>query len=85
MEWVDVVPEGRIWSYAVYHRIFDPRLNLSAPYAVVAVELDSGVCLPGRFMGSLNDLTTGAEVEATFTELEEAVVGPAWCLKGSGR
>ena len=77
LEWVDVPPRGRIWSYAVYHRVFDPRLDVAAPYAVVAVELDAGVCLPGRFVGALDALEIGVPVTATFAELG-ATTAPVW-------
>lgn len=81
LEWVEVPPVGRVWSFAVYHRVFDPRLDVEVPYAVVAVELDAGVCLPGRFDGVVADLTVGADVEASFVELEEGLTAPVWRLK----
>lgn len=80
--WTEVPPRGRVWSYAIYHRIFDPRLQLSTPYAIAAVELDAGACLPGRIVGSLEGLAVGAAVEASFTELEETLIGPVWRLTG---
>jgi uncharacterized OB-fold protein len=81
LEWVDVAPVGRVWSYAVYHRIFDPRLEVEAPYVVVAVELDAGVCLPGRFVGDAEALTVGAEVVASFEALEPELIAPVWRMK----
>jgi hypothetical protein len=80
--WTQVPSRGRIWSYAIYHRIFDPRLQLTAPYAIAAVELDVGVCLPGRMVGSLDGLAVGAAVHASFTELDGDVIGPVWSLTG---
>ena len=81
LEWVDVPPVGRVWSYAVYHRVFDPRLDVEVPYVVVAVELDAGVCLPGRFVGDAEELTVGTEVEASFVELEPGLTAPVWRVK----
>jgi uncharacterized OB-fold protein len=82
LKWTDVPARGRIWSYAVYHRVFDPRLQVSAPYAIAAVELDVGVCLPGRMVGSLDGLAVGATVEASFAQLDGELMGPVWSLTG---
>jgi uncharacterized OB-fold protein len=79
--WSEVVPEGRVWSYAVYHRVFDPRLDVELPYAVAAVELAEGVCLPGRIVGPLDALAVGAAVDAEFVPLDGATLGPAWRLR----
>jgi uncharacterized OB-fold protein len=81
LEWAEVPPVGRVWSYAVYHRVFDPRLEVEAPYVVVAVELDAGVCLPGRFVGDAEALTVGAEVVASFEALEPELIAPVWRMK----
>lgn len=84
-DWVEAVPTGRVWSYAIYHRLFDPRLDVTLPYAVVAVELDDvGVCLPGRFLGPLSSLAVGLAVEAEFLEIEDSVTAPVWRPRGSG-
>jgi uncharacterized OB-fold protein len=79
--WSQVAPEGSVWSYAVYHRVFDPRLDVQLPYAVAAVELASGVCLPGRVVGPLEGLQVGAAVDAEFVPLDGDVLGPAWRLR----
>ena len=83
LAWFDVPPEGRVWSYAVYHRVFDPRLDVTAPYAIAAVELDVGVCLPGRVIGDLDGLTIGARVEASFAPLDGELIGPVWSVAGA--
>jgi uncharacterized OB-fold protein len=83
LEWVEVAPEGRVWSYAVYHRNFDPRLEVELPYVVVAVELEAGVCLPGRLVGDRDGLAVGATLEARFIEVEEGLIAPAWSLTTS--
>jgi uncharacterized OB-fold protein len=82
LTWTEVAPRGHVWSYAIYHRVFDPRLKVSAPYAIAAVELDVGVCLPGRMVGSLDGLAVGATVQASFTQLDGEVMGPMWSVTG---
>jgi hypothetical protein len=81
LAWSEVAPEGRVWSYAIYHRRFDARLDVELPYAVAAVELDAGVCLPGRIVGSIDGLAVGAAVDAEFVPLDGSVLGPAWRLR----
>jgi uncharacterized OB-fold protein len=61
---------------------------VSTPYAIAAVELDVGVCLPGRIVGSLEGLAVGVPVEASFTALDGELIGPVWTLtddEGGGR
>ncbi len=85
-EWVEVAPRGRVWSYAIYHRLFDRRLDVAVPYAIVAVELDdAGVCLPGRFEGPFDNLAVGSAVEARFVEIDTSVVAPVWSRPESDR
>lgn len=83
LSWLEVPPTGRVWSYAVYHRKFDPRLDVELPYVVVAVELDAGVCLPGRLVGDREGLAVGSVVEARFLEVEDGLRAPAWSLTTS--
>lgn len=83
VQWVDVGLRGTVWSYAIYHRIFDPRLEIEAPYVVAAVELEAGICLPGRLVGSTDGVEVGAEVEASFMEIDGAKA-PVWSLVEGG-
>jgi uncharacterized OB-fold protein len=85
LEWTEVAPEGVVWSYATYHRVFDPRLDVELPYVLAAVELEAGVCLPGRILGPLDGLAVGAAVDAEFVPLDGDTLGPVWRLRAGTR
>ena len=56
--------KGRIYSWVVAHQAFDPRFANEVPYPIVAVELDEGVRLIGRYRGLADTIRDGALVRA---------------------
>ena len=75
LEWVEVAPRGRIYSWTrVWHPVH-PALKDACPYIVVVVELpDAGdVRTLGNLLGDpRQDVPIGAEVEAVFEHHEDA-------------
>jgi uncharacterized OB-fold protein len=55
---------GRIYSWVVAHTPFDPRFAAEVPYAILAVELEEGVRLFGRYRGATDGIRAGADVRA---------------------
>ena len=73
-----VVGSGRVYSFVVVHRAFDPAFAADVPYTVATVDLDGG----GRVAGRLEGVpAVNATVAPTFvdhpgwTELRFRVVG----------
>jgi uncharacterized OB-fold protein len=75
LEWVDVEPRGRIYSWTrVWHPVH-PALRDAGPYIVVVVELPQAgnVRLLGNLLGDPGqDVVIGAEVEAVFEHHADA-------------
>jgi uncharacterized OB-fold protein len=75
LEWVDVAPRGRIFSWTrVWHPVH-PALRDAGPYIVVVVELPQAGAV--RMLGNLlgdprQDVEIGAEVEAVFEHHADA-------------
>ncbi len=69
LEWVEVEPRGRIYSWTrVWHPVH-PALKDACPYIVVVVELPhaDGVRMLGNLLGDpRQEVPFGAEVEAVF-------------------
>jgi uncharacterized OB-fold protein len=61
--WVVDSGRGTIWSFAIYHRAFDPAFAAAVPYDVALVELESGPRLITNVLGTATSaLRIGAEV-----------------------
>jgi uncharacterized OB-fold protein len=61
---------GRIYSWVVAHTPFDPRFASEVPYPILAVELDEGVRLFGRYRGPADAIRADAEVRAFVYQVE---------------
>lgn len=75
LEWVEVAPRGRIYSWTrVWHPVH-PALRDACPYIVVVVELPhaGNVRLLGNLLGDpRQEVVIGAEVEAVFEHHPDA-------------
>lgn len=69
-ERVEASGQGRIYSWVVAHTAFDPRFADEVPYPIVAVELQEGVRLFGRYRGSDDGIRAGAQVCAFVYRVE---------------
>ena len=67
---------GKIYSWVVIHRPFAPEYADKVPYAIVAVDLDEGCRLIGRYLGDLDLIRDGLPVHfRAFREAGEALLG----------
>jgi uncharacterized OB-fold protein len=63
-EGIQASGRGKIYSWVVIYTPLDPRFADEVPYAILAVELEEGVRLFGRWRGTLEDIRSGADVQA---------------------
>jgi uncharacterized OB-fold protein len=72
-DWERIEPtgHGKIYSWVVAYTPFDLKFADEVPYAILAVELDEGVRLFGRFKGSLDDIKAGAPVRSFIYWVEK--------------
>lgn len=61
----DASGSGRIYSWVVIHRALDPRFADDVPYTIVAVHLDEGVRMFGRYC-AVGQPQAGLRVHAVF-------------------
>ena len=66
--WVQVRPNGTIWSLVTYHRAFQAELKADIPYTVVMVQLDDAPCILGRLAPD-SHASIGDRVTAEFAQV----------------
>ena len=75
LDWAEVKPRGRIYSWERPHHPVHPALNGHGAYTIVLVELPEagGIRMVGNLLCAADaEVTIGAEVEAVFEAHEEA-------------
>lgn len=70
-ERIEASGHGRIYSWVVAHTPFDLRFADEVPYPILAVELDEGVRVFGRYRGSADSIRADAPVRAVVYWVEE--------------
>jgi uncharacterized protein len=79
--WTEIRPAGLLWSYATYHRSFDPALAADVPYSVGLIELDDGPRMYGRLLGDPDQLAVGGRVRAVYEAVSPDVRLVSWQLE----
>ena len=67
---IEASGRGKIYSWVVCHLPFDPRFAEEVPYAILAVELEEGVRLFGRWKGDLEAIQADLPVKALIYRVE---------------
>jgi uncharacterized OB-fold protein len=65
---------GRVYSWIVTYRALAPELAEEVPYAIVAVDLDEGGRLIGRYFGDFNVLRDALPVRAKIYRKHDDVL-----------
>ena len=55
---------GRVYSWVVVHKAYDPAFAAEVPYVIVTVDLDERARVVGRLLGSRTGLKADARVRA---------------------
>lgn len=63
--------KGQVYSWVEAHYAFDPVFADDVPYTLLTVDLEEGVKINGRLLGSsLDDVHAGMTVQADFEDLD---------------
>jgi uncharacterized protein len=77
MEWVRVSGKGKVYTYTVYHQLYNPVWKEDIPYNAAWVQLDEGPLILTNIVGFKNeDLHVGLPVEVTYDDVTEEVTLP---------
>lgn len=73
--------KGRIYTFAVYHKAFDPAFSDQTPYVVAIVELIEGPRMLSNIVGCLpSDIACDVPVKVSWTDVTETVSLPKFRL-----
>lgn len=73
-EWVTLSGRGTVWSFGVYHHVFNRTFAEDIPYNVALVELEEGPRLITNIVGIPNEeITIGMPVEVAFDDVTDEV------------
>jgi uncharacterized OB-fold protein len=68
-EWRADTGSGTIWSWCVYHRVYNDAFAEALPYNVALVELDSGPRVISNVLNAVTPIRIGDRVIATPREV----------------
>ena len=73
-EWVQLSGRGTVWSFGVYHHLFNRNFADDIPYNVALVELEEGPRLVTNIVGIENEaIEMGMAVEVAFDDVTDEV------------
>jgi uncharacterized OB-fold protein len=68
-DWQETSGQGRVYSFVVFHRVYDPAFERDVPYAVAIIELDEGPRLLANIIGTPpDDIRCDMRVRVVFEE-----------------
>ena len=77
MEWVKVSGKGKVFTYTVYHQLYNPAWKDDIPYNAAWVQLDEGPIMMSNIVGIKNEeIYVGMPVEVTYDDITEDVSLP---------
>ena len=77
MEWVKVSGKGEVYTFGIYHQLYQPAWQEDIPYNVSWIKLDEGPLLMSNIVDCKNeDIVVGMPVEVLFDDVTEEVTLP---------
>jgi len=75
--WVEVSGRGKVFSFVVYHRVYNEWFRDKVPYVVAVIELEEGPRLISNVVGMpVEDVRCELPVQVVFDDVREGVVIP---------
>ena len=73
-EWVELSGQGTVWSFGVYHHVFNRAFADDIPYNVALVQLEEGPRLVTNIVDVENEaIEMGMAVEVVFDDVTDEV------------
>jgi uncharacterized OB-fold protein len=84
-EWTDLSGRGEVFSYVIFHQLYNPAFKDDIPYNVAMVQLEEGPRMYSNIIGVDNDaVKVGDKVEAIFDPVTPEVTIPKFRLRAPG-
>jgi uncharacterized OB-fold protein len=82
--WVPLSGQGEVFSYIVFHQVYDKAFADDVPYNVALIQLDEGPRMFSNVVGVPNDeVAVGTRVRMVFDPVTEEVTLPRFTPEGS--
>ena len=76
-EWVALSGRGKVWSFGVWHHLFNHTFHADMPYNVALIQLDEGPRIYSTVVGIDNDrIRPEMSVEVVFDDVTPEVTLP---------
>jgi uncharacterized OB-fold protein len=80
--WTDLSGRGEVFSYVVFHQVYNKAFEKDVPYNVALVQLEEGPRMYSNIVGVDNDaVKVGDKVEATVDAVTPEVTLPRFRLR----
>jgi uncharacterized OB-fold protein len=79
-DWTELPPQGRLVTFAEYHRAFDKSFASDVPYAVGLIQLTAGPRMYGKLTALVETGDIGRPVHAVFEAVTPDVTLVRWEL-----
>lgn len=80
--WKDLSGYGRVFSYVIFHQVYNKAFAQDVPYNVALVQLNEGPRMYSNVVGVPNDaVKVGDELEVVFDAVTEDVTIPRFRLR----
>lgn len=80
--WTDLSGRGEVFSYIVFHQLYNKAFEKDIPYNVALVQLEEGPRMYSNVVGVDNDaVKVGDKLEATFDPVTPEVTIPRFKLR----
>ena len=77
--WVEVGPDGEVFTYTVVYRGFEPWFAERVPYGIVVVSVGPGLLMVGNYFGDdVESLECGMRVKASFEDVDDDLTLLQW-------
>ncbi len=81
-EWLDLSGRGEVFSYIVFHQVYNKAFAADAPYNVALVQLEEGPRMYSNVVGVPNDaVKVGDKLEVVFDPVTDAITIPRFRLR----
>lgn len=81
-EWVPLSGRGEVYSYIVFHQVYNQNFAEDVPYNVALVQLEEGPRMFSNIVETPNDqVKVGDRVEAVFDKVTDAITIPRFRLR----
>jgi uncharacterized OB-fold protein len=81
-KWSDLSGRGEVFSYVVFHQLYNKAFEKDIPYNVAMVQLEEGPRMFSNVVGVANDaVKVGDKLEVTFDSVTPEITIPKFKLK----